>query len=306
MVADNDMNGNLFPAGRDGREGKPDPQVTGGRPRGSSAGRREAGGGEILVGTSGYSFADWTGNFYPEGTRKGDMLSYYVEHFPVVEVNSTYYRIPNPAVLFQMERKTPPGFEFVIKAHKSMTHTLDAGPDEYARFLDALAPVREAGKFSGVLLQFPWGFKNTVPSRAHMKTLRKNLHEIPLFVEFRNSGWMSDDTFSLLSDLGIGYCCVDEPQLKGLVPPVVKNTGGAGYVRFHGRNAKNWWSRTGGGDRYDYLYSKDELKDWVDKIRGLAAEAKKTYVFFNNCHAGQAASNAKLMQEMLSATTPGT
>jgi uncharacterized protein YecE (DUF72 family) len=254
--------------------------------------------GKILVGTSGYSFDDWVGAFYPEGIRKGDMLSYYVGHFPVVEVNSTYYRIPNPAVLHQMERKTPPGFEFIIKAHKSMTHSLDAGDATYAQFLEAIGPIRDASKFSGVLLQFPWGFKNTRSAVDHLKALRAGLEGMPLFVEFRNSGWIKEETFSTLRALDIGYCCVDEPNLKGLVPPVIKATSETGYVRLHGRNARNWWGR-GGGDRYDYLYSGDELKEWVEKIRKLASEVKSTYVFFNNCHAGQAAANAKLMQELL-------
>ena len=257
--------------------------------------------GEILVGTSGYSFDDWVGVFYPTGIRKGDMLSHYVGSFPVVEVNATYYRILKPVVLHQMERKTPPGFEFVIKAHKSMTHSRDAGKGTYDEFLEMLQPVQDAGKFSGVLAQFPWGFKNNGPAREHLKVLREGLPDIPLFAEFRHDGWIVDDTFSLLEELGIGYCCVDEPRLKGLVPPVVKKTSDTGYVRLHGRNAQNWWRRTGGGDRYDYLYSDEELKDWVGKIRKLAADAKKTYVFFNNCHAGQAATNAQLMQEMLKA-----
>jgi uncharacterized protein YecE (DUF72 family) len=253
----------------------------------------------ILVGTSGYSFDDWVGTFYAEGIRKGDMLSFYVEHFPAVEVNSTYYRIPHPAVLHQMERKTPPGFEFIIKAHKSMTHGLNADKKTYSQFVEMLEPIQEAGKFSGVLAQFPWGFKNTAPTRKHLEHLRENLPGIPLFVEFRNSGWIVDEVFELIERLDIGYCCVDEPRLKGLVPPVVKKTSDSAYVRLHGRNARNWWRREGGGDRYDYLYSEDELKDWVEKIRELAAKAKKTYVFFNNCHAGQAARNAKLMQELL-------
>ncbi len=253
----------------------------------------------ILVGTSGYSFDDWVGKFYPHGIRKGAMLSYYVHSFPAVEVNSTYYRIPNPAVLHQMEKKTPPGFEFIIKAHKSMTHSLDAGEETYSQFLEILEPIQDAGKFSGVLLQFPWGFKNTESNSEHLESLREGLPDIPLFVEFRNAEWIQEETFSLLRRLSIGYCCVDEPNLKGLVPPVVERTNDFGYVRLHGRNARNWWRRGGGGDRYDYLYSEDELKDWVVKIRKLAAEAKKTYVFFNNCHAGQAASNAKLMQELL-------
>ena len=253
---------------------------------------------KILVGTSGYSFDDWVGTFYERGIRKGDMLSFYVNHFPTVEVNSTYYRIPHPAVLHQMDKKTPPGFEFIIKANKSMTHGLDAGVDTYSQFLDILEPIKEADKFSGVLAQFPWGFKNTPSARDHLKSLRENLPEMPLFAEFRHMSWIKDEVFALLENLNIGYCCVDEPRLKGLVPPLAKATTDTAYVRLHGRNAKNWWGR-GGGDRYDYLYSKEELKEWVDKIRDLAAKAKKTYVFFNNCHAGQAASNAKLMQELL-------
>jgi uncharacterized protein YecE (DUF72 family) len=253
---------------------------------------------KILVGTSGYSFNDWVGTFYTEGIRKGDMLSFYVKHFPVVEVNSTYYRIPHPAVLHQMEKKTPPGFEFIIKANKSMTHGLDADRETYAQFMEILEPMREAGKFSGVLAQFPWGFKNTPSARSHLETLRDSLPDIPLFAEFRHDGWIKDEVFALLERLSIGYCCVDEPRLKGLVPPVAKATTDIAYVRLHGRNARNWWGR-GGGDRYDYLYSREELKDWVEKIHALAAKAKKTYVFFNNCHAGQAASNAKLMQELL-------
>jgi len=260
----------------------------------------EGGSGRILVGTSGYSFSDWVGNFYPEGIRRGDMLSFYSRHFPVVEVNSTYYRIPNPAVLKQMEKKTPPGFEFIIKAHKSMTHTLDAGEETYSAFKEVLAPIAEAGKFSGVLLQFPWGFKRSPEAKKHLVSLRKNLEGIPLFAEFRNSSWVTEGTFSLLGDLDIGYCCVDEPRLKGLVPPIARLTSRFGYVRMHGRNARNWWGGSG-GDRYDYLYTREELAEWVEKIRALAAEAKKTYVFFNNCHAGHAASNARLMQEMLKA-----
>jgi len=253
---------------------------------------------KILVGTSGYSFDDWVGTFYERGIRKGDMLSFYVNHFPTVEVNSTYYRIPHPAVLHQMEKKTPPGFEFIIKANKSMTHGLDAGKDTYSQFMEILEPIKEAGKFSGVLAQFPWGFKNTPSARDHLKSLRENLPEMPLFAEFRHVGWIKEEVFALLEKLDIGYCCVDEPRLRGLVPPVAKATTDVAYVRLHGRNAKNWWGR-GGGDRYDYLYSKEELKEWVEKIRDLAVKAKKTYVFFNNCHAGQAAGNAKLMQELL-------
>ncbi len=254
--------------------------------------------GSVAVGTSGYSFADWVGNFYPSGIRKGDMLKEYSRHFAVVEVNSTYYRIPHPIVLRRMEEKTPDGFEFVIKANQEMTHKQSRDPALYRTFKDAIQPIIEAGKFSGIIAQFPWGFKHTPENRAHVGFLKEQFPEDPLFVEFRNSSWISEETFEELRQAEIGYCSVDEPNLRGLVPPVARVTAGQGYVRLHGRNAKTWWGR-GGGDRYDYLYSEDELREWLRKIKDMSKKARKTFVFFNNCHAGQAAKNARLMKELL-------
>ena len=255
--------------------------------------------GSVVVGTSGYSFADWIGNFYPVGIRKGDMLREYVKHFAGVEVNSTYYRIPHPVVLRRMEEKTPEGFEFVIKANQEMTHKQSRDKSLYTAFKEAIQPVVDAGKFSGVIAQFPWGFKHTPENRAHLRFLKEQFAEFPLFVEFRNREWVVEEVFEELRASSIGYCSVDEPRLKGLVPPIARVTTDIGYARLHGRNAKNWWGR-GGGDRYDYLYSEEELREWVQKIKAMSQKARKTFVFFNNCHAGQAARNAKLMKELLS------
>ena len=254
----------------------------------------------IVVGTSGYSFDDWVGNFYPAGIKKGDMLREYCKHFPCVEVNATYYRIPGLATFRGMEAKTPPGFEFIIKANQEMTHKASRDAALYKTFMEVLEPIRGAGKFSGVIAQFPWGFKCTAGNREHLRFLGEQFADCPLFVEFRNSEWIRDDIFDELENNGIGYCSVDEPRLKGLVPPVARATTDIGYVRLHGRNAKTWWARgRGAGDRYDYLYSEAELKEWVEKIRAMSKTAGRTFVFFNNCHAGQAARNAKLMQELL-------
>ena len=121
----------------------------------------------------------------------------------------------------------------------------------------------------------------------------------PLWVEFRHDSWAGEDVPALLRATGLGYCIVDEPALPGLMPPGVALTSEDAYVRFHGRNAHNWWSSATAGDRYDYLYSPDELREWIDKVRALAEQARRTYLFFNNCHAGQAARNARLMSELL-------
>jgi uncharacterized protein YecE (DUF72 family) len=253
---------------------------------------------KIRIGTSGYSFQDWVGTFYPAGTVKSDMLSNYVNHFDTVEINSSYYRIPHPRVFENIEKKTKDGFEFIVKAYKGMTHERKPTPDMFDDFHSSILPLAESGKLKGLLAQFPWSFKNSEENRGYLASLAEGLSPQKLFVEFRHGSWIKEDVFDLLSRLGIGYCSVDEPQMSGLVPPIARATGDIGYVRLHGRNYRNWWGR-GTGDRYDYNYSPKELSEWAKKILELAKNTKATYVFFNNCHAGQAARNAELMKSIL-------
>jgi uncharacterized protein YecE (DUF72 family) len=254
----------------------------------------------VVIGTSGFSFRDWVGPFYPAGTRSGAMLAYYAEHFAAVEVNATYYRIPPARTMASLDARTPANFEFVVKAHQSMTHeSVVPEADTFAAFADCLAPLRAAGKFRGTLLQFPWAFRPTRAARTRLELLHERLTPHgPLFAEFRHASWLDERVFRFLDERGIGYCSVDEPPLPGLVPPVARLTGPIGYVRLHGRNTKTWWGR-GGGDRYDYDYSPAELHQWVQKIRELAERSSRVYVFFNNCHAGQAARNALLMKDLV-------
>ena len=254
----------------------------------------------VVIGTSGFSFDDWVGPFYPPGTRKGDMLAHYATKFAAVEVNATYYRIPPPSTMARLAGRTPDGFEFVVKAHQGMTHETTT-PDDgaFRAFAECIAPLVDAGKFRGVLLQFPWAFRPTRAARARLDLLHEKLTpHAPLFAEFRHASWLDERVFRYLDERGIGYCSVDEPALPGLVPPVARLTGTIGYVRMHGRNSTTWWGR-GAGDRYDYDYSPAELNEWVRKIRELAERSSKVYVFFNNCHAGQAARNALLMRDLV-------
>ena len=251
----------------------------------------------VLIGTSGYSFRDWVGPFYPRGTRPGDFLHYYATCFNVVEVNSTHYAIPHPRVLAEMERKTPPGFHFTVKLNQEMTHRASRDPKLYRDFLAVLEPLKAAGKYDGLLAQFPWGFKRTADHVRHLAALRELLLEEPLYVEFRHDSWMRPGLEAWLREHRLGYCAVDEPKLPGLVPPITLVTTDDAYIRLHGRNQRNWWGSR--GDRYDYDYSEDELREWLRKVGELAEKARRTYLFFNNCHAGQAARSAKLMQELL-------
>jgi uncharacterized protein YecE (DUF72 family) len=252
----------------------------------------------ILIGTSGYSFPDWVGTFYPSGMRSSDFLPYYARHFDAVEINSTYYGIPKPRVLEQMEQKTPEHFRFVVKLNHAMTHESSRDPALYREFLAAIEPLKAAGKYDGLLAQFPWAFHRTSDAESHLVAMRELLGPDPLFVEFRHRSWITPELAPWLEQHRFGYCSVDEPRLPGLVPPVTFVTGADAYVRLHGRNADQWW----GGDRstrYDYDYSEQELREWMKKVQELAERARRTYLFFNNCHAGQAARNAKLMQELM-------
>ncbi len=251
----------------------------------------------IRIGTSGFSFRDWVGPFYPPGTAPGDYLAYYARHFDVVEVNSTYYGIPHPRVMEQLVRKTPDHFRFVAKLHQSMTHERSQDATVYSQFLAVLEPLKQAGRYDGLLAQFPWSFRRTEENRRHLAELRLRLPGEPLFVEFRHDSWLTPALAPSLRREGSGYCVVDEPKLPHLMPPVTMVTAEDAYVRFHGRNAEKWYG--GGAHRYDYDYRESELREWIQKIAELATQARRTYLFFNNCHAGQAARNAKLMQELL-------
>jgi len=252
----------------------------------------------INIGTSGYSFQDWKGSFYPKDIQNNDMLDFYVKHFKTVEINYTYYRIPTYKSLDGMCRKTPKDFKFIIKAFKGMTHERDKDLSVFNDFKEAIKPLENAGKFSGLLAQFPWSYKNNKENREYLSWFKEQSgDELPLIVEFRNDSWIIEPIFDFLRTLNISYCCVDEPQLKGLVPPVTEVTGSLGYIRFHGRNAKKWWSGDS-SERYDYLYTQQELFEWKPKIEKIEQAVEETFVFFNNCHAGQAASNAQMMLDI--------
>jgi uncharacterized protein YecE (DUF72 family) len=252
---------------------------------------------EIIVGTSGYSFDDWEGEFYPPGLPKGKRLDFYKDHFKAVEINSTYYRIPHPAVFYNMVKKVSDDFEFIVKTHRSFTHDRDDLDNTSREFNEAVKPIIESGRLKGFLAQFPFGFKYSPQNLEYILNGADYFPGAPLFVEFRHDSWDKDEVYKTLGARNIGFCSVDEPRLPGLFPPKALATIDIGYVRLHGRNGANWWN--GGGDRYDYLYSENELKEWNKKIEDLKSKTNKVYLFFNNCHLGQAVRNAKMFLEMM-------
>ncbi len=260
--------------------------------------------GAIYLGTSGFSYDDWIGHFYPADMVKANMLPFYGRRFRCVEINATYYTPPSERMIQSFIARTPPEFQFVIKGHKQITHEPASDEAEagsiFEAFRTSLAPLADAGKLGCILLQFPYSFRPAPANVSYLEEVVERMGWAPLTVEFRNSHWVDERTFDLLRRLGVAFCCVDEPRLSGLMPPVAVATAPLAYVRFHGRNAAKWWEHEQAYERYDYLYSEDELREWTDKIRALADSAEKTFVFFNNHYRGQAAINAEQLIQLLS------
>lgn len=253
----------------------------------------------LYLGTSGFSYDDWVGVFYPPGMPKREWLAYYAHHFNTCEINSTFYAIPRPQALAGMARRTGEGFLFVIKAHQDMTHKYSQSEEVFASFIQALQPLQAVGKLGGVLAQFPYSFSFTRPNWDYLRVFRERMAGLPLVIEFRHAGWLRPAVFEWLRRWEIGFCCVDEPALPNLMPPVSEATGPIAYVRFHGRNAAKWWQHQHAYERYDYTYPPGELAPWVPKIQKLTQEAERTFVFANNHFRGQAIATIRQIRTML-------
>jgi uncharacterized protein YecE (DUF72 family) len=252
-----------------------------------------------LIGTSGFSYDDWVGPVYPDDIPKSLWLSYYAQEFPTCELNFSYYRIPDAHTLERMAAKVPESFLFTLKAYRGITHERkDPGP-QIDQLTSALAPLVDAGKFACLLLQFPHSFHATDANRIYLARVREHLGDLQAVVEFRARDWIEERTFGGLRKLGFGFCCVDQPQFKSLVPPVAVATSPVAYVRFHGRNYDKWWKHEEAWERYDYTYADEELVEWVPKIRELDAEAALTLVYMNNHWQGQAVGSARQLRMLL-------
>jgi len=254
----------------------------------------------IVVGTAGYSYEDWIGRVYPSDIDQKDLLTFYAKEFAFTEVNSTFYRMPNRFQLWNMQKKTPDHFKFAIKAYRCLTHERSEVDRWGGQLTEALEPLLEAGKLACVLAQFPTSFHNSKENRQYLAQLRTVLPDIPVVVEFRHRSWTSHEAvFSFLRELDFGFVVVDEPQFDTLLPPIIKVTSTLGYVRFHGRNYAKWWKHEHAWERYNYLYSQEELAEWIGPLQAMEKEAEVVYVAMNNHYQGQAYVNAKQLRAML-------
>jgi uncharacterized protein YecE (DUF72 family) len=260
------------------------------------------------IGTSGFSFDDWLGRVYPAGLAKSAMLEYYEQSlgFDTVELNFTYYAMPAARTLESMLRRTGEDFTFVVRSHKDMTHeiwadeerkTLKDTSEVFRAFRDGISPLVDSCRLGCLLIQFPVFFYPVPANVEYLRKLPGLMPGVEMVVEFRNRAWLKEGMFSLLEETGLGFCVVDEPKLSRLMPFEPRLTSDIAYFRFHGRN-QNWFNASR-EERYNYLYSREELEEFLPPLRSVSAGAKTTYTFFNNCHAGAAARNALMVKQML-------
>jgi len=271
----------------------------------------------VRIGTCSWADEALSKYFYPKGVPPKERLAYYAQHFDTVEVDSTYYRLPSESMVEGWAERTPRSFTMHVKAFAMMTRhpvKIDVLPPDlrdaaqaddrgrvdrpsrevraevFRRFLESLEPLRADGKLGGILFQLPPYIVLKESSLEYLEWAREQLGDDDMLVEFRHRSWLDEDaraeTFAFLERIGANYVTVDAPRsetAKNLVPSVPAVTGPIAYVRFHGRNLATWNLRGGSAaERFDYLYSDEELAEWIEPLKELAQQSEQAFAFFNN------------------------
>jgi uncharacterized protein YecE (DUF72 family) len=263
----------------------------------------------LHIGPAGWQYPDGNGVFYPAPRPNGfDALEYIASYFNLDEINSTFYRVPDPAQCAGWATRVAhnPRFLFTAKVHQSVTHGADDHPPELDAFRAAMQPLADAGRLGCVLLQFPWSFRFGPRERRRLANAVPALAPLPVAVEVRHASWDQPEAEAFLESLEVAVCGVDQPMIGESRPPYRFRPGPAGaYFRLHGRNYQNWFAKDAGRDaRYDYLYSREELSPWA-KVIGKAAEgSSRVFVVLNNHFRGQAPANAFELEAILTGGRP--
>ncbi|HEX5964426.1 MAG TPA: DUF72 domain-containing protein [Pyrinomonadaceae bacterium] len=251
----------------------------------------------IRIGPAGWSYKDWEGVVYPQKPGKSfDPLEYLARYFNTIEVNSSFYRPPTPKTTESWARRVAKrkDFTFTAKLHRVFTHERGkATREDEKAFREGMEPLVKAKKLGAVLLQFPWSFKNTDEDRLYLTKLLETFREYPLVLEVRHVSWNNEHIYEWLEERGVGICNIDQPVFSRSIRPAAVTTSPVGYIRMHGRNYQNWFrDKAPRDERYNYLYSLDELDPWLTRIKQVAKQTRETYVITNNHFRGQAVVNA--------------
>jgi uncharacterized protein YecE (DUF72 family) len=288
----------------------------------------------LRIGTSGWNYPSgkgtWNGIFYPPARRRPrgfDELAFYAEHFDTVEVNSTFYGQPRAEITRAWMERTPPGFELSIKLYQKFTHPrmfterlVKALPEDARSASDAIEalarpnaadldefrrgiePLAAGGRLGALLAQFPPSFKDSPAAREYVIELLRSLHDYRVAVELRHRSWSDaiTDTLTLLKAFNAAWVQIDEPKFRfSIRQNYLPNVDGFYYMRLHGRNAAAWWRHEKSEDRYDYLYSADELKEFSETAAAAKHLVKKVYLYTNNHFSAKSVANAAMIKQQL-------
>jgi uncharacterized protein YecE (DUF72 family) len=280
----------------------------------------------VRIGTSGWSYPSgagtWNGVFYPSRRPRGfDELAYYAERFDTVEVNSTFYRMPEAPMSASWLRRTPHGFLFSVKLYQKFTHPdmylardgvrdWDLSRDDFDSFRAGVAPIVDAGRLAAILIQFPASFHRDEDTRGYLEWLLDGLAAYPLAVELRHRSWSDDreGTVALLSGRRAAWVLIDEPKFRDSIRQsdvAAVDESPIAYIRLHGRNAADWWEHEHRDDRYNYLYSRAELRPFADAAKEAARREKKVMMYLNNHFSAKAVANAAVLKHDLGQLLPG-
>ncbi len=244
----------------------------------------------IHIGCSGFSYRDWKGVFYPSNIKQSDMLIYYSRFFDVVEINYTFYSMPHPYTFGEFLNKTKK-LKFSVKANRIFTHDRDYSKDDVKKFLEGIEPLLESNRFIALLFQFPSEFDYRGENLEYIERLSLDFEGIDKVIEVRSRSFGRWDFFRFVEELGFSLVNVDAPRLKGLLVGPWKRVGYMNYVRLHGRNENKWYGSEESFERYNYLYTEEELRDIKNRI-DIMDKKVDTYIFFNNHYRAKAVYNA--------------
>ena len=280
---------------------------------------------EIRIGTSGWNYptgkGTWNGVFYPARRPSGfDELAYYAQHFDAVEVNSTFYRMPEAAMSASWKRRTPREFLFAVKLFQKFTHPdmflsktgaseWDLSRADVDLFRAGVAPLADDGRLAAILMQFPPSFHRGDETREYLDWLLEVFAGYPIAVELRHRSWSdaAAETMAALERAKATLAYIDEPKFDSSIRQSLGESGVTDltYIRLHGRNAAHWWEHEASEDRYDYLYSTDELKGFTAPVRRAASKGRRVLLFFNNHFSAKSVANAAVLKHDLGQIVPG-
>ena len=259
----------------------------------------------IYIGTAGWSYPDWQGIVYPENMKAYDYLPYLSRFFNTVEINSSFYAIPSEKTVIGWIKKIreKENFLFILKLYQGFTHKREKiNLEEVKAFKNVAKIILDEGRLGGVLVQFPWSFKPSEQEIDYLKNLFDKFYDLKIFLEIRNRLWLQESFFKLLDEYEVTLCNIDQPVFNNSIKlkdyqsdsedleSAEKNFA---YVRLHGRNKENWFKENIGRDeRYDYLYSEEEINEIVRFLNEILKKAKETFVITNNHFQGKAVCNA--------------